>query len=77
MDGFLTRRGHVHMRRLARHIEQLLYSVSDVAKMIGLSRTKTYEMIPARKIESIVVEGRIRVKRSDLLAWIDGAGRRR
>ena len=65
------------MRRLARHIEQLLYSVSDVAKMIGFSRSKTYEMIQARKIESIVVEGRIKVKRSDLLAWIDGAGRRR
>ena len=65
------------MRRLARHIEQLLYSVSEVAKMIGFSRSKTYEMIQARKIESIVVEGRIRVKRSDLLAWIDGADRRR
>lgn len=61
------------MRRLARHIEQLLYSVSDVARMIGFSRSKTYEMIQARKMKSIVVEGRIRVKRSDLLAWIDGA----
>ena len=62
------------MRRLT-HVEQLLYSVSDVAKMIGFSRSKAYEMIQAGKIPYIVVEGRIRVRRSDLLAWIDGASR--
>ena len=61
------------MRRLTRHVEQLLYRVVDVGRMIGFGRSKTYEMIRARKIPYIIVEGRIGVRRSDLLAWIDAA----
>ena len=65
------------MRRLTRHVEQLLFSVKDVAMMIGFGRTKTYEMLRARKIPYIIVENRIRVRRSDLLRWIDAARRKR
>jgi excisionase family DNA binding protein len=65
------------MRRLTRHVEQLLFSVKDVAMMIGFGRTKTYEMLRARKIPYIIVEKRIRVRRSDLLRWIDAARRKR
>jgi len=53
----------------------MLYSVNDVATMIGFSRSKTYEMIQAGKIPYIVVEGRIRVRRKDLQAWIEGGSR--
>ena len=63
------------MRRLTRHIEPLLYSVTDLARTIGFSRSKVYEMIRDKKIPYIVVEGRIRVRRKDLLAWIDGNSR--
>jgi excisionase family DNA binding protein len=63
------------MRRLTRHIEPLLYSVTDLARTIGFSRSKTYQMIRDKKIPYIVVEGRIRVRRKDLLAWIDGNSR--
>jgi excisionase family DNA binding protein len=55
----------------------MLYSFTDVATMIGFSRSKTYETLQARKIPHIVVEGRIRVRRRDLLAWIDGDSRQR
>ena len=65
------------MRRLTRHVEQLLYRVVDVGRAIGFGRSKTYEMIRAGKIRHIIVEGRIRVRRSDLLAWIDAASRQR
>ena len=78
MDGigrFFDRKGRALMRRLTRHIEPLLYSVTDLARAISFSRSKVYEMIRDKKIPYIVVEGRIRVRRRDLLAWID-RGRR-
>ena len=59
------------MRRLTRDIEPLLYSVTDLARTIGFSRSKVYEMIQNKKTPYIVVEGRIRVRRRDLIAWID------
>ena len=63
------------MRMLHRKPEPMLYSVSDVARMIRFSRSKTYEMIRDGKIPHIVVEDRIRVRHKDLLAWINGASR--
>ena len=63
------------MRRLTRHIEPLLYIVTDLARAINFSRSKVYEMIRDKKIPYIVVEGRITVRRRDLLAWIDGNSR--
>jgi excisionase family DNA binding protein len=60
---------------LHRDTEPMLYSISEVARMIGFSRTKTYEMIRGGKIPHIVVEKRMRVRRQDLKAWIDGASR--
>jgi excisionase family DNA binding protein len=51
-------------------IQPMLYTVTQVAKLIGFSRTKTYQLVQRRRIPSIVVEGKIRVLRSALLAWI-------
>ena len=48
----------------------MLYTVTQVAKLTGFSRTKTYELVRMRRIPSIIVEGRIRVLRSALLGWI-------
>ena len=75
MDRFFDRKARALMRRLTRHIEPLLYSVTDLARAINFSRSKVYEMIQDNKIPYIVVEGRIRVRRKDLLAWIDGNSR--
>jgi excisionase family DNA binding protein len=55
--------------------EPMLYSVSDVARIIRFSRSKTYEMIRGGKIPHIVVEDRIRVRHKNLLAWINRASR--
>ena len=51
--------------------QPLLYSVTQVAKLIGFGRTKAYQLINERKIPSIQVEGRTRVTRKALEAWID------
>lgn len=48
----------------------MLYSVTQVAKLIGFSRTKAYDLVQRGRIPSIVVEGKLRVPRSALLAWI-------
>ena len=58
------------MRNATRDIEPLLYSVTHVAKLIGFGRTKTYQLVQAGKIPSILVEGRTRVTRAALDAWI-------
>lgn len=59
------------MRTTSDSIQQILFSVPQVAKLIGFSRTKTYELIQVGRIPSIVVEGRTRVTRKALDAWID------
>jgi excisionase family DNA binding protein len=63
------------MRTYTGPIEPLLLSVTHVAKMIGFGRTKTYELIQSGKIPSILVEGRLRVTRQALDAWIAQATR--
>jgi excisionase family DNA binding protein len=63
------------MRTYNGPIEPLLFSVSHVAKLIGFSRTTTYELVQAGTIPSILVEGRLRVTRQDLDAWIARASR--
>jgi len=60
-----TRKAAAHMRKLTRHIEQILYSVNDVATMIGFSRSKTYEMIREGIIPYTVIAGR-----SSLSSWL-------
>jgi excisionase family DNA binding protein len=63
------------MRTNTEPIEPLLFSVTQVAKLIGFGRTKTYELVQAGKIPSIQVEGRLRVTRQALDAWIAQASR--
>jgi excisionase family DNA binding protein len=58
------------MHRPTDQIQPLLYSVPQVAKLISFSRTKTYELVQAGKIPSILVEGKTRVTRKALEAWI-------
>ena len=58
------------MQRSTDQIEPLFFSVRQVAKLIGFSRTKTYELVQAGKIPSILVEGKTRVPRKALEAWI-------
>jgi excisionase family DNA binding protein len=59
------------MRSYINTVQPLLFSIPTVAKMIGFSRTKTYQMVQERKIPSIIVEGKLRITRQALLEWID------
>lgn len=58
------------MRNATHQIRPLLYSVTEVATLIGFARTKTYELVQAGKIPSILVEGRTRITARALDAWI-------
>ena len=63
------------MRNSNRYIEPLLYSPTEVARLIGFSRTVIYEMIRSGEIPSIQVAGRTRVRRESLDAWIESQPR--
>ena len=54
-----------------RDIRPMLYSVEEVAKLIGFGRTLTYELVRSGEIPSIMVAGRKRVRRVALEAWIE------
>lgn len=60
---------------MARTLEPLIYSVSEAARVIGFGRTFTYKLVKQRRIQSIVVAGRTRIRREDLLAWIETEAR--
>ena len=57
-------------------VPKVLYSVTQVAAMTGFSRAKLYEMVAEGKIETIIVEGRMRVTREALNNWIAQQPRR-
>ncbi|MDQ3246726.1 MAG: helix-turn-helix domain-containing protein [Pseudomonadota bacterium] len=44
-------------------MEQLLYSIPDAAKALGLGRSKTYELIQSGSLETVTI-GRRRLVRS-------------
>lgn len=50
--------------------EPLLLHVSEAAEMLGLSRSKIYEMAAAGVIPSVRMGRALRIPREDLLAWI-------
>ena len=49
---------------------QLLLSVEEAADVIGLGRTRTYELVMAKKIQSVKVGRRRLVVRSSLAACV-------
>ncbi len=51
--------------------EPALLRVSEVARIIGFGRSKTYEMIRAGEIPSLDIDGNIRVPKTSLQAWLE------
>lgn len=49
----------------------LLLSVPEVAKVLGLSRTRAYELIRSAGFPHIRIGNRIVVSRDKFIAWID------
>lgn len=51
--------------------EPLLLRPTEVAEMLGISRTKAYELIEGGVLPVIRIGRSVRVPRQGLLAWID------
>ena len=50
--------------------DRLAYRPSEVARVLGLSRSKTYELIATGELPSMKIGGSIRVPVDDLRVWI-------
>ncbi|MCV0387874.1 MAG: helix-turn-helix domain-containing protein [Nitrobacter sp.] len=51
---------------------RLAYSVPEVAKLIGISKSKIWELIRSGELSSVKICGRRVVRHSDLLALLAG-----
>jgi excisionase family DNA binding protein len=49
----------------------LLLKVDEVAKMLGLGRTKVYDMMGAGELPVVRIGSAVRVPRKQLLDWIE------
>lgn len=52
--------------------ERLLYRVREVAVVLGLSRTKTYELVRSGRLPSVKIDGARRVRGQDVVAYVEG-----
>ena len=50
---------------------EILLKVSDVAKVLNISRSKAYSLACERKIPVVKIDGCVRVRLSDLESWIE------
>lgn len=48
----------------------LMLSVSQVAKVLGISRTSTYDLVKEKDFPSITIGSRIVVPKEELILWI-------
>jgi len=53
-------------------MEKLLLRPSEVAELIGLGRSKTYDLIAKGLLPSVRVGRAVRVSANSLRQWIDG-----
>jgi len=51
-------------------MEQLLYSVRDAGRQLGLGETKTRELIRQGRLRAVVVDGTTRVPREAILGFV-------
>jgi len=57
--------------------EPLAYRVSEVARLIGVGRSKVFELIKAGDLPARKLGGATVILRSDLIAFLDSAPRTR
>ena len=50
----------------------LILSVPELASVLGISRTRAYELAREKGFPSLIIGARILVPRDKLIAWIDG-----
>lgn len=51
-------------------MDKLLLRVTEVSELLGISRSKTYELIGAGVIPAIKVGSSVRVPEADLRRWV-------
>lgn len=51
--------------------EQLLYQINDAARVLGVGRTKFYELLDAGQIATVTIGRRRLVPAEDLVAYVD------
>ena len=52
-------------------MEKMLLRPAEVAEVLGIGRSKTYELIGSGTIPSIRIGTSVRVPRESLKAWVD------
>lgn len=50
-----------------------LLRVADVAPVVGVSKSRIYQMVSAGQIPAVRVAGSIRIPRTALMAWLSEA----
>lgn len=51
-------------------MQKLLYRVTEAAEVLGLSRSKVYELIKAGVLPSVRIDGTRRIRAEDLAAYV-------
>jgi excisionase family DNA binding protein len=59
------------MSAIAETVEPLLLSPNDAAAFAGISATRLREAVRLGKLRALMVGSHVRIKRPDLLAYID------
>jgi excisionase family DNA binding protein len=54
----------------AHHGERLLYRVGEAAELLGISRSKAWELLARGEIESVKIDGARRVSRGAIEAYV-------
>jgi excisionase family DNA binding protein len=60
----------------AHHGDRLLYRVGEAADMLGISRSKAWELLARNEIESVKIDGARRITRAALDAYVAGLAAR-
>lgn len=56
-------------------MESILLRVEEVAELLGLGRTKVFEMISAGELPTVRIGRCVRVPRADLERWVSSRAR--
>lgn len=52
-------------------VDKLLYGPEEAASLVGVSRSRIYEMLAARTIPSVLIGRSRRIARADLEAFVE------
>ncbi len=51
--------------------ERLLLRISEVSEIIGLAKSKTYQLVKDGSIPSVRIDSAIRIRPADLKRWLE------